>query len=176
MAEVKAACLIHPEAVVCSDAKLLGAGGVKVGEGTVIHPACVINAKAGPVEIGKFNIFEEQVEIVNTSATSLVIGSHNIFEVGARIVGGGRVGSANVFECKSTIGAGARVGDGCTLGVKASLEDGEELPDEIVVVGPGGARHREEGAKETHVQAIMKHISVLKETLPRCHHLKKSGK
>eukprot|EP00927_Polykrikos_kofoidii_P057677 TRINITY_DN51846_c0_g1_i1.p1 TRINITY_DN51846_c0_g1~~TRINITY_DN51846_c0_g1_i1.p1 ORF type:complete len:184 (-),score=35.58 TRINITY_DN51846_c0_g1_i1:107-658(-) len=175
--EVKAQCLIHPEAVVCIDAKLLGAGKIKIGEGTVIHPASIINAKAGPIEIGKFNIIEEQVEIINTSTSSLVIGNQNTFEVASKILGGGgKVGNANVFECKSEIGAGAKVSDGCTLGVGAKLAPGEELEPETVIVGPSNLRHTEEGAKGVHVHAIMKHIEVLRETLPRCHHLKKSGK
>mmetsp|Transcript_90681 Transcript_90681/g.256052 ORF Transcript_90681/g.256052 Transcript_90681/m.256052 type:complete len:183 (+) Transcript_90681:105-653(+) len=167
-------CQIHPEAVVCSDSKLLGPAGIKIGEGTVVHPTCMISALGGPIEIGKFNIFEEQVEIINNDATPLCIGNHNIFEVGAKFVSGGGVGNANIFECQSRIGAGTQIGDGCTLGIKAVAPDGEQLPDETVIVGPSGMRHIENGAKESHIQAIMKHIDVLKETLPRCHHLKKS--
>ncbi|CAE8599763.1 unnamed protein product, partial [Polarella glacialis] len=123
---------------------------------------------------------EEQVEITNTSEEPLVIGDHNLFEVGARILGGGgrRIGDANVFECRATLDPGCSVGSGCTLGVGASLTEGESLPDETVVVGPPGMRHTERGAKEAntqaHTQAVLNYIEVLKETLPRCHHLRKS--
>merc|ERR1712151_393395 len=104
------------------------------------------------------------------------IGHHNIFEVGAKLAGGGEVGNGNIFECRSVTGEGCIIGDGCTIGVKAQLAAGTKLPDETVVVGPGCLSHEEPGAKDSHAQAIMKHVEVLKETLPRCHHLKKSGK
>ncbi|CAE8595669.1 unnamed protein product, partial [Polarella glacialis] len=176
----KGMCEVEKDAVVCADAKISGPGGVKFGEGTVVHPACVISAKVGPIIFGSFNVIEEQVEITNTSEEPLVIGDHNIFEVGARILGGGgrRIGDANVFECRATLDPGCSVGSGCTLGVGASLTEGESLPDETVVVGPPGMRHTERGAKEAntqaHTQAVLNYIEVLKETLPRCHHLRKS--
>eukprot|EP00747_Dinoflagellata_sp_TGD_P193077 gnl/TRDRNA2_/TRDRNA2_58789_c0_seq1.p1 gnl/TRDRNA2_/TRDRNA2_58789_c0~~gnl/TRDRNA2_/TRDRNA2_58789_c0_seq1.p1 ORF type:complete len:181 (-),score=43.07 gnl/TRDRNA2_/TRDRNA2_58789_c0_seq1:278-820(-) len=173
--EVK--CQVHADAVVCTDAKVLGSFGVKIGEGTVVHPACHIHAKAGPIEIGRFNIIEEQVEIINLSSQPLVIGDHNTFEVGVHIAGTGAcIGNANVFECKARLGQKARIGDGCTLGIGVELPDGEQLADEIVVAGCQGLRHHEIGAKEAHIQAAMKHIEVLRETLPRCHHLRKPEK
>mmetsp|Transcript_107737 Transcript_107737/g.300242 ORF Transcript_107737/g.300242 Transcript_107737/m.300242 type:complete len:215 (+) Transcript_107737:110-754(+) len=174
---IAAQCEVHKDAVVCNDAKVLGLGGVKIGQGTVLHPAAQVNAKVGPIVIGRYNVLEEQVEISNTVEEPLVIGDHNTFEVGAKVLGGGSsIGNANLFECRSQLGLGASVGDGCTLGVCASLPAGEHLPDETVIVGASGLRHKEGGAKEAHIQAVMKHIEVLKETLPRCHHLRKSAK
>ena len=168
-------CEVHKDAVVCQEAKVQGSHGIKIGEGTVIHPASFIHAEAGPIVIGCFNIIEEQVEIVNSSEVPLVIGDHNMLEVGSKILGGGkRLGDANVLECRSLLKPGSSVGHGCTLGACTSLEAGETLSDETVVVGPG-LRHVEGGAKEAHVQAVTKFIEVLKETLPRCHHLSKSN-
>eukprot|EP00435_Cladocopium_sp_Y103_P012779 s4012_g3.t1 len=168
-------CEVHKDAVVCQEAKVQGSHGIKVGEGTVVHPASIIHAEAGPIVIGCFNIIEEQVEIVNTSEVPLVIGDHNMLEVGSKVLGEGgrRVGDANVLECRSVLKPGSSVSNGCTLGACTWLE-GETLSDETVVVGPG-LRHVESGAKEAHVQAVTKFIEVLKETLPRSHHLRKSN-
>ncbi|CAJ1367039.1 unnamed protein product, partial [Effrenium voratum] len=77
-------------------------------------------------------------------------------------------------RCRALLDAGCSVGSGCTLGACTYLDAGEKLPDETVVVGPG-LRHYEPGAREAHVQAVLKYIEVLKETLPRCHHLRKSN-
>eukprot|EP00933_Yihiella_yeosuensis_P037862 TRINITY_DN31861_c0_g1_i1.p1 TRINITY_DN31861_c0_g1~~TRINITY_DN31861_c0_g1_i1.p1 ORF type:complete len:182 (-),score=41.00 TRINITY_DN31861_c0_g1_i1:53-598(-) len=162
---------VAKDAVVTDLAKILGPGGVKIGEGTVVHPACLINAKVGPIVIGRFNVIEEQVEILNESEEPLVVGDYNLFEVGAKVQG--NVGDANVLECQAVVRLGCSVSNGCTLCVGASLLDSEVLQDETVVVGPPGMRHREEDAKETHKQAILKVIDVLKESLPRCHHLRK---
>ncbi|CAE7203740.1 Dctn6 [Symbiodinium sp. CCMP2592] len=169
-------CDIHKDAVVCQEAKVQGTHSIKVGEGTVIHPACILHAKAGPIVIGRFNVLEEQVEVVNSSDQPLVIGDHNVLEVGARVLGGGgpRLGDANLLEIRATLDEGCSVGSGCTLGACTSLKEGEALGDEMVVIGPG-LRHGEPGAKEAHVQAVLKYIEVLKETLPRCHHLRKSN-
>ncbi|OLP86899.1 Dynactin subunit 6 [Symbiodinium microadriaticum] len=169
-------CDIHKDAVVCQEAKVQGAHSIKVGEGTVIHPACILHAKAGPIVIGRFNVLEEQVEVVNSSDQPLVIGDHNVLEVGARVLGGGgpRLGDANLLEIRATLDEGCSVGSGCTLGACTSLKEGEALGDEMVVIGPG-VRHGEPGAKDAHVQAVLKYIEVLKETLPRCHHLRKSN-
>eukprot|EP00439_Symbiodinium_sp_Y106_P054594 s3821_g7.t1 len=73
-------CDIHKDAVVCQEAKVQGTHSIKVGEGTVIHPACILHAKAGPIVIGRFNVLEEQVEVVNSSDQPLVIGDHNVLE------------------------------------------------------------------------------------------------
>jgi len=169
-------CEVHKDAVVCNEAKVQGIGGIKIGQGTAVHPACIINAKVGQIVIGRYNIIEEQVEITNTSEEPLVIGDYNIFEVGAKIVGTSTIGDANLFECRSQLGAGSKVGDGCTFSVGAVVPPGEQLPDETVVVGPPGLRHVENGAKDAHIQAAMKHIEVLRETLPRCHHLRRGAK
>ncbi|CAK8988602.1 unnamed protein product [Durusdinium trenchii] len=74
----------------------------------------------------------------------------------------------------SSVLVDSQIGHGCTLGACTSLEEGEVLSDETVVVAPG-LRHLEPGAREAHVQAVSKFIEVLKETLPRCHHLRKSN-
>lgn len=63
--------------MVCSDSNILGAGGVKIGDGTVVHPACQIHAKVGPIVIGAFNILEKQVAIVNAVEEPLITGDHN---------------------------------------------------------------------------------------------------
>merc|ERR1711933_443240 len=69
----------------------------------------------------------------------------------------------STMSAPTTTYAGAVIGDGCTLGVKASAAEGEQLPDETVIVGESGVRHSDPGAKDGHQQAIMKHIEVLKE-------------
>ncbi|CAK8987840.1 unnamed protein product [Durusdinium trenchii] len=167
---------VQKDAVVCQEAKVQGVHSIKVGQGTVIHPASLINAQAGPIVIGSFNIIEEQVEIVNSSEVPLVIGDHNMLEVGVKVLGEGgqRMGDGNLLECRSVLPPGCSIGHGCTLGACTSLEEGEVLSDETVVVAPG-LRHLEPGAREAHVQAVSKFIEVLKETLPRCHHLRKSN-
>jgi len=169
---VKCSVSVHPAAVVCNDIKVMGLAGIQIGEGTIIHPACTLHAKAGPIVIGRFNVIEEQVHIMNTREDPLVIGDYNLFEVGAKVCDG-RVGNANLFECKAQVN-GANVGDGCTIGVAVVLPDDTELPDETVIVGPDHLRHVESGAREEHVKAVAKQIEVLKDMLPRSHDLRKS--
>ena len=70
----------------------------------MVAHSCLLHAKAGPIQIGRFNIFEEHVQTVNAPSEPFVIGSHNVFEVGAVIQGdGGRNGDANVFGCKASL-------------------------------------------------------------------------
>lgn len=66
--------------VVCSECELIG--DVSIGPNTVIHPKVRIVAETGPIQIGAFNLIEEQVEIINNSPGNLMkIGDHNVFEV-----------------------------------------------------------------------------------------------
>lgn len=71
---------ITPGAVVCSECEL--SGEVTIGANTIIHPKARILAEAGPIQIGAFNLIEEQVEIINRTPDSVLkIGDHNVFEV-----------------------------------------------------------------------------------------------
>ncbi|TPP66949.1 Dynactin subunit 6 [Fasciola gigantica] len=75
---------ITPGAVVCSECELCGE--VTIGANTIIHPKARILAEAGPIQIGAFNLIEEQVEIVNRIPESVLkIGDHNVFEGRRRV-------------------------------------------------------------------------------------------
>mmetsp|Transcript_57122 Transcript_57122/g.128402 ORF Transcript_57122/g.128402 Transcript_57122/m.128402 type:complete len:233 (+) Transcript_57122:2-700(+) len=167
---------VHPSAIVTAEAKVSGPGGVTIGEGSVVHPACTIYAKVGPIQIGSNNIFEEQVMIVNASVEPLVIGNYNTFEVGSKMLDTGTVGDLNVFECKSKLGKGVVVADGCTVGACVSLQDGEVLGNEtICILGEEDRALRRvlPGAREDHKETIAKHLDVLREMLKMVHTLKK---
>lgn len=49
-----------------------------------MHPKCTIVAVAGPIVIGKNNILEENVVIVNRSKPVMTIGDANHFQVASR--------------------------------------------------------------------------------------------
>jgi len=168
-------CEVLKDAMVCSDAKILGAGGIKVGQGTTVHPMCLIHAKAGPIEIGNFCCLEEQVEIVNNTTETLVIGDYNVFEVGARVQGGhgAKIGHGNVIEARAHLGLGVKIGNGCTVTAMTKVNQLDVLEDETVLIGPT-SRHKEVGATEAHMKAAKRLFEILKETIPRAHHLRKS--
>lgn len=90
---------IHPLSIVCKDAELSGA--ISIGEGTVIHPKCNIESslQSGGIEIGKYNIIEEGVQIVNYSKNKLIIGDYNRFRSGA-IIQCKQIGNDNLVKQK----------------------------------------------------------------------------
>ncbi|VDP84006.1 unnamed protein product [Echinostoma caproni] len=124
---------ITPGAVVCSECEL--SGEVTIGANTIIHPKARILAEAGAIQIGAFNLIEEQVEIINRVPDSVLkIGDHNVFEVGAHCEAA-EIGDNNVFEAKSMVGPQVRITNGCVIGAMCSLTSNETLPECTVIYG-----------------------------------------
>eukprot|EP00919_Chromeraceae_sp_WS-2016_P073421 GHVR01173632.1.p1 GENE.GHVR01173632.1~~GHVR01173632.1.p1 ORF type:complete len:315 (-),score=79.95 GHVR01173632.1:354-1298(-) len=163
---------IHEEAFVCQQSAILGV--VVVGKGSVIHPACVINAGSGRIEIGCNNIIEEQVEITNTKEGKMVIGNYNIIEVGSKITDVDSIGNSNVFETKCEIHEGAKIGNGCTVGVLSIVPPGEVMEDESVIYGTNSVKGSEPGALEQHELLLARHVEILREILPKSHYSKRA--
>ncbi|CAJ0633370.1 6745_t:CDS:2 [Entrophospora sp. SA101] len=77
---------IGKRAVVCADIELKG-------------DVQIVLAETGPIIIGKDNIIEESVVIINKNSTPLIIGDENVFEVGC-YVEGTKIGNKNIIEAK----------------------------------------------------------------------------
>ena len=82
---VSAGVSIHPSAIVCDSAVLIGS--VKIGARTVVHPRAIIKGEGGEIIIGEDNMIEELVQIIAPpgAQSPIMIGSFNLFEVGACI-------------------------------------------------------------------------------------------
>lgn len=64
------------------------------GDKCIVHPGCSIIAEGGDIIIGKYNIIEEKVRIINRLKKDekgrpikkdMIIGNYNIFEVYAHV-------------------------------------------------------------------------------------------
>jgi len=161
--------VVGSNALVCQETTLLG--DITIGSGCVLHPKCTINAEAGPILIGKNNVFEENSIIYNSCSTPLLIGDENIFEVGCHIEGT-RVGNQNVFEANSKVNGTTMVGNNCVVGIGCATEFAEHLADGTVIYGYEQSRRVQTSRDVMQIILHAKHMEYLREILPKYHHMR----
>lgn len=99
---------------------------VKIGEGTVVMPGCVINIDSS---VGKNCI-------INTGAIvehDCKIGHHCHIASGVHISGGVEIGDLSFIGIGSTIIQEIKIGKNVTLGAGSTVI--EDIPDDVVVAG-----------------------------------------
>ncbi|RKP06662.1 trimeric LpxA-like protein [Thamnocephalis sphaerospora] len=155
--------VVGPGALVCQESQLTG--NVSIGSGCVLHPKSCIIADVGPIVIGRNNIIEENVVIINRQKMPLIIGDENLFEVGA-YVEGARVGSRNIFESRSRVVGATTVGNNCVIGIGCQTEVNETLSDCTVIFG-GQLDRRLAKPDLTQMAVHARHLDYLRATLPK---------
>jgi len=182
MSSKKLVLRIAPKAVVCQEATLVG--DITVGEGSVVHPKVTIIAEAGPIIIGKNNIFEEQVIIKNTYSENaseeekkkpktMTIGNDNIFEVGCQIESAS-IGNFVTLESRAQVQEGSSIMDGCVVGGMQVVFPKQIVPENTIIWGSKGEQLVQPRARDQHIANHSKHLEILCKTLPSFHHLMKS--
>uniref|UniRef100_A0AC35TTQ8 Dynactin subunit 6 n=1 Tax=Rhabditophanes sp. KR3021 TaxID=114890 RepID=A0AC35TTQ8_9BILA len=127
----------HPEAIIVE--KVVFAGDVKIGKGTVVHPAVEIKATNGNIIIGDYNNIEEKTLIENLSTETMIIGNGNTFEVGCTFKGR-KMGEQNILSVNSYIGEGVTISDMCSIGMACRVIGEQELLPSTVVFGENNER------------------------------------
>lgn len=130
-----AALKFHPSTIICRE-KTVILGDVTIDADCVIHPTACIIARDGPIEIGKDNLIEERVEIINTLNQKMIIGNQNVFEVDTYCEAP-KVGNSNLFESKSKVCNKIEVSNNCIIGSGCHLsrDEAEKLPNNSVIYG-----------------------------------------
>ncbi|KAL7748381.1 hypothetical protein RI367_006343 [Sorochytrium milnesiophthora] len=156
-------------AVVCQEADLRG--NISIGVGTVVHPKCrIISARDGPILIGRNNIFEENVTIINNTTSGMVIGDENHFEVGC-YVASKYIGHYNIIEPKAQVAENTTIGDHCVVGALCTTCKDEVVPSNTVIYGSDNQRRTQAPVDKASLHSV--HLQYLWETLPKYNHLKR---
>lgn len=140
--------LIHPTAVISSEAKLgegvrVGAfaiieGAVTVGEGCVIHPFARL---AGPLTLGARNVVHSHAVLgewpqdrkFNGDFSETVIGDDNIFREGVTIHRGTGLNTKTVIGSRNFFMVNSHVGHNCVVGNDVTLVNGALLAGHVKV-------------------------------------------
>ncbi|RKP24457.1 trimeric LpxA-like protein, partial [Syncephalis pseudoplumigaleata] len=143
--------VVGPGALVCQEAHLTG----NVSIGCVLHPKCSIIADVGPIVIGRNNILEEGVVIINRWA----------------ILPGAKIGNRNTFEARSRVVGATTVGSHCVVGIGCQTEPDETMPDFTVIYGDRLDR-RICKPDAAHAALHLKHLEYLRDMLPKFNHMR----
>ncbi|CAK7211982.1 hypothetical protein SBRCBS47491_001308 [Sporothrix bragantina] len=171
--------------VVMADAVyVVGTFPVTISSDTVIHPRARLDAKGGPVNIGRRCIVEERAIVggggstsSNSGAVSLpgsfpspegsvTLGDYVSVETGAILEAGAVVGQGSVVGARSQIGSGAVIGRYCTLAPRTRIQPGEKVPDFTVIYGQQRRRDGRVGAAEARHKQQARKIEVLRKLIP----------
>lgn len=122
-------------ALVCLESNIVGK--VELDEGCIVHPSALIDGGVGGITIGKNNIIEELVKIVNKTDSKMYIGNNNWFHVRCEINGTISIGNNNSFEVGSKVNENTKVGNNCVVSLNSNLPPNFELCNNmsIAVVG-----------------------------------------
>ncbi|EFC41220.1 predicted protein [Naegleria gruberi] len=158
---------------------LLSQHMIYIDEGTIIHPRCVLecgnNSKG--IKIGKNNIIEEGVVIINQGTDTLTIGNNNHIKAGVYISGNVKIGDYNVLECKCKIDNNVKIEEYCIINALCELggDNGAmcQLPSYTIILGLNGARKsmlkQKEKIRSLHEHQIQQQLLTLRSILPNYH-------
>ncbi|CAK7198569.1 hypothetical protein SEUCBS139899_001232 [Sporothrix eucalyptigena] len=169
--------------VVMADAVyVVGTFPVTISGDSVIHPRARLDAKGGPVNIGRRCIVEERAIVGGGSVSqnnnvalpgsfpspegSVTLGDYVSVETGAVLEAGAVVGQGSVVGARSQIGSGAVIGRYCTLSPRTRILPGEKIPDFTVVFGQQRRRDGRVGAAEARHKQQARKIEVLRKLIP----------
>ncbi|KAJ1607509.1 putative acyltransferase [Cryptosporidium canis] len=119
------------DALVCHESNIIGS--VELGEGCIIHPSAVIDGGVGGIAVGKNNIVEESVRIVNRTENKMHIGNNNWFHIRCEIDSAISIGDNNSFEVGSKVNKNTRVGNNCLVSLNSTLPPDFELYNDLSV-------------------------------------------
>lgn len=145
----------------------LEAANIRYGTNNIFCTNFRIESKGkGSIAIGDYNLFDDNVTLVNNSDEDMIIGSFNHLRVGSSFLGG-NIGSHNIFGVKSRFQG--NLGDGCLVETNSNVIRDRESPlVDHSFVSNEGIYHR--GQTDTRSQHV-EHLQTLQETLPKYHNL-----
>ncbi|KAH7650439.1 hypothetical protein FG379_003511 [Cryptosporidium bovis] len=114
--------------IVCHGSNIKG--DVVLGEGCIVNPGAIIDGGKKGIVLGRKNIVEELVKIVNTTDEKLIIGDENWFHVGSQVLNPRVIGNNNSFEINSRINEGCEIGSRCKISVKTVLPHNMKVENE----------------------------------------------
>lgn len=121
--------------IICLESNIVG--NVELDEGCIVHPSALIDGGVGGIIIGKNNIIEDSVKIVNETVNTMYIGSNNWFHVRCEINNTSSIGDNNSFEVGSKVNKNTKVGNNCIVSLRSNLPPNLEICDNmrVAVVG-----------------------------------------
>ncbi|CAK7243161.1 MAG: hypothetical protein STHCBS139747_004672 [Sporothrix thermara] len=162
--------------VMADNVYVVGTYPVTISSDTVVHPRARLDAKNGPVNIGRRCIVEERAVVggggtsqsanMPTPEGSVTLGDYVSVETGAVLEAGAVVGQGSVVGARSQIGSGAIIGRYCTLAPRTRILPGEKVPDFTVVYGQQRRRDGRTGAAEARHRQQARKIEVLRKLIP----------
>ncbi|OII74837.1 uncharacterized protein cubi_02969 [Cryptosporidium ubiquitum] len=117
--------------LICLESNIVG--NVELGEGCVVHPSALIDGGVGGIVMGKNNIIEDSVKIVNENINKMCIGSNNWFHVRCEINNTLSIGDNNSFEIGSKVNQNTKVGNNCVVSLNSNLPPNFEIYDNMCV-------------------------------------------
>ncbi|KAH8582527.1 acyltransferase [Cryptosporidium sp. chipmunk genotype I] len=117
--------------LICLESSIVG--NVELGEGCIVHPSALIDGGVGGIIIGKNNIIEESVKIVNKTINKMSIGNNNWFHVRCEIDSALTIGDNNSFEVGSRVNKNTKVGSNCLISLNSGLPPNLEICDNMSV-------------------------------------------
>ncbi|KAL0479665.1 dynactin [Acrasis kona] len=131
--------MVQPGAMVCMKTEFVmnsQSGDVYIGPNTIIHPHCIIESgpNSGGIHIGKNNIIEEKVHIINYGSGRLAIGDNNIIQAGC-IIKSQEIGRMNNLEPKVILENDSIIGNNCHIGSLLKIREREHVPNWTVTYG-----------------------------------------
>ena len=140
-----------PNIMICDAADLQGQ--INFGEGCIVHPGAVIDARGGTITLGEYNIIEEKARIVNKIRgkdsqgrpimKEMKIGSCNLFESGCTI-SSSEIGDMNEFCHRSFVEDNCKIANYCVVGPKVTLSVGTKMANNVIAYDDGKTMLNEE--------------------------------
>ncbi|EFX01157.1 transferase hexapeptide domain containing protein [Grosmannia clavigera kw1407] len=160
--------------VVLADAvAIAGTFPVTFASDSVVHPRARLDARAGPLNIGRRCIIEERATLgggppsERGASTTVTLQDCVSVETGAQVEAGATIGSGTVVGARSIVGRGAVIGQYCTLAPRSVIAPGTRLPDYSVVFGNGRRRRDDRpAAAESRQRLQTRRIEVLRKLIP----------
>ncbi|EAK90307.1 acyltransferase [Cryptosporidium parvum Iowa II] len=117
--------------LICQESNI--SGNVELDEGCIVHPSALIDGGVGGIIIGKNNIIEESVKIVNKTINKMPIGNNNWFHVRCEVDSALSIGDNNSFEVGSRVNKNVKIGNNCIISLKSSLPPNLEICNDMCV-------------------------------------------
>ncbi len=144
---------VSPNATVADTALLIG--DVVISEGAVVLDGAVVTAESAPVRLGSESIVMENAVVRGAGKHPTIVGSHTLIGPGAHVTGA-RIGDRCMVATHASIFNGAQLDDGVLVAIGAivhvgtRLRTGDQVPMQHIAVGDPAVIYPPERAPEAH--------------------------
>jgi dynactin-6 len=140
-------------------------GPLQLGDGNIVmtRVSFINEHESGEIIIGKSNLFEDRVTIINKTPGKMIIGNNNQFHSGC-IISAQSIGNDNEFGAFCSVEEGVVIRDYCNVGIKVLVKVNAILENQTFQFAD--TRSRISSIKPSIHE---KHLEYLYETLPKYH-------